>query len=317
MKQGESISAIVAAYRAADTLPQALDSIATQQWPPGELIVVDDASPDRTSHVAEAWLGEKARSISGRMLRLSHNRGPAAARNVGLAEASGTWVAFLDADDAWLPWRLALQREALQKADPDAVLIGGRLVLMDSPFLPSPPPTCFLDHPGSLKRMDRSVFIDENPFPTSTVLARRDAILQIGGFDERFRGPEDIDLWIRLAAVGPTLLVEWPLARYRERPGSLSMDPDRFLPQILNVYAKAFAPSGALYPWRSLQRRAVASRLTSAAWTYAACGRRMRALILLFRSWRVWPGRLKVEHRDRWWRLRMLGRLLLPKELAP
>ena len=96
----EDISVVIAAYNAADTIGRALASVATQTVKPLEVLVIDDGSADATSEVASAMRN----SMNGIELRLftQQNAGAGAARNRGLAEAKGTFVAFLDADDAWL-----------------------------------------------------------------------------------------------------------------------------------------------------------------------------------------------------------------------
>ncbi|OGV85771.1 MAG: hypothetical protein A2340_15445 [Lentisphaerae bacterium RIFOXYB12_FULL_60_10] len=91
-----------------------------------------------------------------------------------------------------------------------------------------------------------SAFAIANPVATSTVLLRRDVFEAVGGFDEQFRGPEDYDLWMRVADRGTVLKLETPLARYRHREGSLSVDDRKFLPQVIRVIEKAYGPGGVL-----------------------------------------------------------------------
>jgi glycosyltransferase involved in cell wall biosynthesis len=295
------VSVIVPVCKAETTIREAIASVDAQAFRDGEIIVVDDASPDRTAEIVRTEFPRVT------LIGLPDNRGPAAARNAGIAKAGGEWIAFLDGDDAWLPWRLALQFDALRE-NPDAVLLCGGVSLFGEPAPGAPAAEAAR---RATRRVALEEFIDDNPVPTSTVLARAETVRRVGGFDERFRGPEDIDLWMRMAAAGPVVKIELPLARYRERPGSLCMDQDRFLPQIVAVYDKAFGPGGALAGRRRLHRRAIAGRYVSAAWSYLVCGRRGRALALLLRSWRVWPRRLKVEQRRPAWRLIMLVNILL------
>ena len=298
-----TVSVIIPAHNNAESLPEAIQSVAAQTWRDLETIVVDDASSDATPAVARDAV---SRLSNARVVRLPGNRGPAGARNRGMAEAGGDWVAFLDADDAWFPWRLKDQLHALAWF-PDAVLFCGRLAAFEARDAVRVPP-----ERARCRSIRLGDFVDENPVPTSSVLARRDAIERAGGFDERFRGPEDIDLWMRLAPLGELVNLNVPLGRYREKAGSLSMDPDRFLPQILAVYEKAFAPDGVLASRRRLRRRAMAGRYVSCAWTHLACNARGKGLQRLLRSWLIWPGRIKVEEARPTWRFRMLARLLLP-----
>jgi len=315
------VSVVIPTYNASATVAVALASVAFQTFRDYEVIVVDDASLDGTAELVELWIRQCEDSANGqtqsrgqsphhRIIRLAVNRGPAAARNAGVAAARGGWIAFLDGDDAWLPWRLATQAEALARY-PDAVLVCGELALSRGE---GPEDVARrLSDPGTAGARDVPLedFLESNPVPTSTVLARRAALTAAGGFDPRFRGPEDIDLWMRIAAAGRIVRLAAPLAVYRERPGSLSMDPDTFLPQIVRVYEKAFGAGGALHGYRHLRRRAIAARYVSAAWTHAECGQRLKALRRLARSWRLWPGRINVERKRPSWRLRILGKILL------
>jgi hypothetical protein len=300
MSNSPTISVVLPTYNAAATIRTALDSVYSQDYSDFEVLVVDDASRDDTIRVATAYGGR-----AQRVMRLERNRGPAGARNAGIEGARGEWVAFLDGDDAWLPWRLSSQM-AVAAVHPDGDLLCGEVRIMGEASGGT------LKEPGGgVRQIAVEEFIDENPVPTSTVLARKAAILRAGGFDERFRGPEDIDLWMRLVSQGAGYKVCKPLALYREKPGSLSMDQDRFLPNILAVYDKAFAPGGALAAYGHLKRRALAGRYVSSCWSYLVCGQRAKALGLLLRSWRLHPGRLRVERTRPAWRLIMLANIVL------
>jgi len=104
----DNISVVIPAYNAAGTIGRALDSVIAQTHPAREILVVDDGSTDRTAQVVSEY--------GGRVEYLyQDNAGPGAARNAGIRAAHGEWIAFLDADDEWLPHRLALQAELLQR----------------------------------------------------------------------------------------------------------------------------------------------------------------------------------------------------------
>jgi succinoglycan biosynthesis protein ExoO len=114
----DGVSVLIAAYNAAPFLSRAVGSALTQSAPPDEVLIVDDGSTDATALVAGALAAQDGRV---RLLRLGVNRGPAAARNAGLAAARGAWVAVLDADDAFLPGRLAALAEIAHAHEADAV----------------------------------------------------------------------------------------------------------------------------------------------------------------------------------------------------
>jgi teichuronic acid biosynthesis glycosyltransferase TuaG len=105
------ISVVIPAYNAARWLRRAVTSASEQTLRPAEIIIVDDASHDDTYIVAESLAAQHPEI---RIFRHDSNRGPAAARNRGIAESRGDYVAFLDADDFWLPEKLTKQAAALQ-----------------------------------------------------------------------------------------------------------------------------------------------------------------------------------------------------------
>jgi glycosyltransferase involved in cell wall biosynthesis len=304
------VSVVVPAYNAASTIRQTLNSILEQTYSDLEIIVADDVSGDGTPEEVESFAADYASSggeVPIRVVRLSVNGGPAAARNEGVAVARGEWIAFLDADDVWLPWRIEDQFNALG-THPDAVLVCGDI-------------TSEWDQPVSVSdRSDVQVvglwdFVDQNPVGTSTVLVRRQVFNDVNGFDLQFRGPEDVDLWMRVAARGPILKLNWPVIRYREGPGSLSMRWKEFLPQVRNVYRKAYGRGGVLYPYRRYRRRTLASRYVSSAWSCLLCGERLDAMLLMLRSWILWPWPLKPRSDSRFYRLAIMYAIVRGKRV--
>jgi hypothetical protein len=147
-----------------------------------------------------------------------------------------------------------------------------------------------------------------NPIANSTVLVRKDALRAAGGFDPQFRGPEDYDLWLRLAAEHAIVSLDTPLARYRAGAGGLSMDDRRFLPQVLGVLDKAYGSGGVLCG-RPGKRKAQAYQLLSCSWMAAERGAVGRALSLFFRSLPVWPGSFGPHAQLPWGRIKLLRRL--------
>lgn len=288
------ITIIVPAYRAENTLAAALDSVRAQTMDNWECIVVDDASPDDTGRAFQDAVGDDARF---RYKRLPVNGGPSGARNRGAALARGEWLAFLDGDDAWLPWRLELQITQA-RARPDVGLWCGEAVRWDgvSGDLPKVPPSPAF-HPVRL-----SDFVRNNPVATSSVLMRRDVFMTAGGFDPAFRGPEDLDLWLRVAQATSIGFIEAPLSLYRCVTGSLSLDERRFLPEVLRVLEKAFGPGGALASQIALRPAALSTQYWNASWMAFARGDRVAAVRHWWRAWRLNRRAEQPESRA-WWPL--------------
>lgn len=210
-----AVSVVIPAFNAAGILPAAIAS-AQGDPAPGEIIVVDDGSTDGTANAAAGYAGV-------RVVR-QDNAGPAAARNRGLAEAAGDWVAFLDADDRWLPGKLAAQLAVL-RAHPATVLVAGDWVRNGpGPVVPAGAPTS----PISYREL-----LELNRFQTSTVLARRDVLRRLGGFDPGLDVAEDWDMWLRTAREGPVLKLDVPVVVYADTPGGVSKDLLRLYQRML------------------------------------------------------------------------------------
>ncbi len=313
-----TVSVVIPAFNAADTIGDALDSVATQGFRALEIIVVDDASTDGTADVAGRWAARNSSFSPGRecgrqgsrvqVVRLDCNSGPAAARNRGVAEARGEWIAFLDADDAWLPWRLGCQVDMTHRC-PDAVAFCGGLVPFGQGAECQAPggsdPTGRPATQPAARRIPLEMLSVYNPIATSTVLIKKDAVDGAGGFDERFRGPEDYDLWLRLAAKHAIVSLDVPLARYRGSASGLSMDDRSFLPQVLGVLEKAYGAGGVL-SGRQGKRKAQAYQLLSCSWMAAQRGAIVRALSLFLRSLLVWPGSFGLYRHLPWGRIKLI-----------
>ncbi len=274
------ISVIVPTYDAVATIRAAIASIDAQSLRPREIVVVDDASRDGTPALLREAFGARP---DVRLLLRERNGGPAAARNAAIAAASGAWLAFLDGDDAWLPHRLEMQW-TLAAAHPDVALWCGAVV----PLTDTAGPIASAPSDGPpFRDIPLSEFAVHNCVATSTVLARRAAVLAAGGFDPAFVGPEDYDLWMRMAARGRLVRIEYPLSRYRLVAGSLSMDDRRFLPQVLRVLDKGFGPGGALAAHVAQRQVSVATQYWNASWMAFNRGARVTALRYWWRAWRL------------------------------
>lgn len=294
---GEGVSFVVPAYNSSATIRDALESIASQSVQPREIVVVDDASTDDTCVVVEGMADEHT---TVRLVRMEQNGGPATARNRGVQEASGEWVAFLDADDMCVPGRLEKQLAFLRE-NPDVAMVCGQAERI-SGSIPGRGRGPAARGDGRVRMLGLSDFIQNNQVATSTVLIRRDVFLQLGGFDPQFRGPEDLDLWLRLAAEHEIGMLDVPLALYRHVPGSLSMDPERFLPQVMGVLAKAFADGGALAAHPEWRAAAESTQHWHAAWMAFSRGHRGQAVRFWAQAY-VRNARSSRPARRKWFRL--------------
>ncbi|MBB4661655.1 glycosyltransferase [Conexibacter arvalis] len=171
-----------------------------------EVVVVDDGDEEPPE-----WLTGRP---AVRHLR-GGRRGVAAARNLGVEQAAGEWVAFLDDDDLWAPWKLAEQLRAATAAQ--AGWCYAEAVHVD----PELRPFAAIPTPSADDIAARMFAYQAVPAGCSNVLARREEILAIGGFDEQFHQLVDWDIWLRLAARRRAVVVERVAVAYVEHPGSM------------------------------------------------------------------------------------------------
>jgi GT2 family glycosyltransferase len=214
MNSDISISVVIPAWNAEETLARALESVLTQTRPSDEIIVVDDASTDGTVRLAKSYAGQGVSVLS-----LRERRGAAAARNLGIRGATGRWIAFLDADDEWLPAKLEKQAAAIS-ANPEAPLVfcASEEFSSDGQSLGD----TFRGWPVTVGSEAWKALLACNFMATPTVVARRALLLQLGGFDESLKVAEDQDMWIRLTLAGSPVYVPESLARVHVQRDSLS-----------------------------------------------------------------------------------------------
>lgn len=186
--QTADVSVIVPAYQAEETIARALDSALGQTVLPAEIIVIDDGSRDRTREIVSEYVS-KADACAVRLLE-QENLGAGAARNRGLESAVREIVAFLDADDEWLPEKLERSLAVLTETGTD--FVSHDLLRIESGA------TEYISCAQHFaRRADplRDYFL-RGYVSTSTVVARRDTLLSAGGFDPSLRSGQDYELWL-------------------------------------------------------------------------------------------------------------------------
>lgn len=212
-KAGPLVSVIIPAYNAEKTIRRALESVLLQDYAPIEIIVVNDASRDGTAAVVESF-GEPTIALINRPV----NGGVSAAMNAGLRRARGEYVAFLDADDEWLPGKLHKQ-VALISANPQMTFVscGARWISRSGDVREE----TGMESPVVSSDLWRTL-LAEACVAKPCVLARRTVFAQVGEFDETLPMAEDQDMWIRLASVGDVGVVLEPLVHVHDTPNSLT-----------------------------------------------------------------------------------------------
>jgi len=206
-----TVSVIIPAYNVKPYIGAAIDSVLDQTYRDFEVFVVDDGSTDGTYEVVQGY-GNRVH-----LLR-QPNRGVSAARNAGIQASRGRYVAFLDGDDTWEPDKLELQVRQLE-ADPELGLAYADYGAFEASRLLSHNVPKARGQPRPSGNILRELFLD-CIVSTPTVVIRREALDEVGLFNETFRKAQDYDMWLRVAARYKCGHLARVVAWVGRRPGS-------------------------------------------------------------------------------------------------
>ena len=232
------VSVVIPAWNAAATIGATLASVLAQTRPADEIVVIDDGSSDGTAAIVEALA---SRHAALRLVR-QENAGPMRARNRGVAETTGDYVAPIDADDLWANDYLADMAAALERTGAGFAYALYRLIDADDRVLRDG-----FDFGVEGFARSRHWFVNFVGNGSAAVF-RRDALLVAGGYDEATRawgGAEDYLLQMRIAARLPVARVGRRLVGYRRLAGSYSSDPLAACQARLNAVRLAMSEAGA------------------------------------------------------------------------
>ena len=205
-----TVCVVIPTYNRADLLQRALDSVFSQTRPADQIIVIDDGSTDDTV------LRTSQRPVT--LIQLPENRGVSAARNIGIAQATGDWIALLDSDDEWLPDKLQCQlAEIANQPDIRVVHTNERWLRLGKP----------LKQLSKHQKHGGWIFprcLDICLMSPSSILIHRNVFDTVGTFDETLPACEDFDLWLRITARYPVAFLDTPLIiKHGGHPDQLSM----------------------------------------------------------------------------------------------
>ncbi len=236
-KKNPQVSVIIPTYNRGWTIREAVDSVLIQDYKDFELIVVDDGSTDNTPEVLDAYCGVI------KVFR-QENKGVSAARNRGIAEASGRFIAFLDSDDLWFPQKLSRQVEFFNTT-PDALICQTEEIWIRNGVRVNPKkrhkkPSGMIFEPSLALCL----------VSPSAVMIRRSLLEVVGNFDETLPACEDYDLWLRISCRFPVYRIDTPLIIKRgghEDQLSASFGLDRFRIKAIKRIIKSGILSNAQY----------------------------------------------------------------------
>lgn len=202
---GATVAAIVPVYNNMHTIIDAISSIESQSRRVDEVVVVDDGSTDGSDELVERTYGDLVRVLR------QPNQGPSASRNTGIRNVRSELIAFLDADDRWLPTRIEKQA-AYMEAHPSCMLSFGAHQIWHESTGKTNVENLEIDTRDFVRR---SFFPEKLHIATDTVMVRRAVFQEVGYFDESLRQCEDTDMWLRIMCRFGFAHISEPLAWVR------------------------------------------------------------------------------------------------------
>jgi glycosyltransferase involved in cell wall biosynthesis len=279
------VSIVIPAYNASAYIVEAIESVLAQTVSPAEIIVVDDGSTDNTAAVLEPYQN-RIRYI------YQENAGVSAARNRAIEAANGDFIAFLDADDVWHPQKLEFQMDVFSRI-PALGLLGTQG--FDPPAANRPHYDRLPPNPFTFINW-RQLAVKNHLFASSVVV--RSSILNIAGdFDTTMQGPEDRDLWLRIAEISTVVNLNLPLTGYRIVPGSVSQQPQRCEQGMYRILKK-LDDHQAFKGSPMLRRKARSYILHSCAYLYGAADNQPEALKRSVKSLLQYPFPYRLSEVD-------------------
>jgi teichuronic acid biosynthesis glycosyltransferase TuaG len=264
-----TFSVIIPVYNAGAYIGRSLHSVFAQTCQDFEVIVVDDGSTDNTAEVVREFSSRPQLRYIGQA-----NAGPAAARNRGINEAIGDYIAFLDADDLWHPQKLAAHLAYLRASPKMGMSFNWFEVFYDRPDGKHRKPWF---SPPSKAKLYWANFLVRNWTGTSSTVVVRSECMVDKRFDARFRTGEDYYLWLKIAQEGWEIgFVPQVLTVYRKRPSSLTVDYLQIALDELYVMEELIVSCDPSE--RKALERAVTRRRVDVAWAYFKTGEYQAAL---------------------------------------
>ncbi|MUH01594.1 glycosyltransferase [Scytonema sp. UIC 10036] len=247
------VTVVIPAYNAMAYLPETVDSVLKQTFSDFEVLIVNDGSTDNVVEWASQVTDPRVRLITQENQRVS------VARNTGINNAQGEYIAFLDADDLWEPTKLEKQVRCLDE-NPEVGMVYTWTLLVDKDNNPI----------GRIYASDvegkawNKILENDMISSGSCPMVRRSCFDTVGLFDRTLAYAPDLDMWVRIAFHYPIAVVKEPLLRYRQLPNSFSRNRQKMVQDLRQVIEKTFqsVPLDLLY----LRNRCYASIFLGLAW---------------------------------------------------
>lgn len=228
------VSVIVCTYNRASFIPQAIDSIIGQSYTNLEIIIIDDASDDNTEEIINRYINNHSNIY---YYRNENNLGIANSRNKAISLAKGEYIAPLDSDDFWMDRDKLKKQVEFLDANPDYALLGGGIMHVDANSRPVKK-VLFPVYDSLI----RNIILQFNPFAQSTLLFRKDVVLECGGYSTEYKVCDDYDLWMKIGLKYKFTNIPQVLAGYRVHGGNITHTKRLTTAKEILEIVKKYAP---------------------------------------------------------------------------
>jgi len=228
MMHNPLVTVLMSVYNGEEFLSESIESVLGQTFQNIEFLIIDDGSTDGSAEIINKYSNNDSRIVFIK----KNNTGLTDSLNIGLRHASGEWIARLDADDIALPNRLQDQLNFVV-ANKDVSLLGGRCVEIDQTGMEVKKHSYPSDHNILMKHL-RSI---KKFFPHSSAFFNKQIVVDLGGYNERFRRSQDCDLWLRIGEIGRIACLDVPVIKLRKHFNMISNTNNGRLQTIMGMCA--------------------------------------------------------------------------------
>lgn len=273
------VSIIVPTYNSEKFILESVNSAINQTYTNIEIIIIDDGSTDNTETVAQQF-PDSIRYIK------QTNSGPSAARNHGLRESRGNYIAFLDVDDAWEPAKIEKQVSFFEN-NKNLMILATGYIRCDTNL--KPVETVALK-PTSEGIIPFKSLLERNKLLTSTIMIKKEGVNTCGFFNEKIQFGEDWDYWVRLAQLGEIGYIETPLCKYRVHGSGLTAKlDDKNMSDWLEVIEKNKQRGKNWYDKSIVYRKSLSWYLYNYSYVERVRGHKSESKRYAIKSMIIWP----------------------------
>lgn len=275
------VSIIIPTYNSVRFIVNSVASATNQTYPNIEILIIDDGSTDETEMVVQ--------QLSGPVRYIKQtNGGPSSARNHGIAQSNGEYIAFLDVDDEWEPSKIDKQVGFFEN-DKSLSIVATSYVRCNADLLPVE--TITLSTPSKKKgTIPFRALLEKNQLLTSSIMIKKNILAKCGVFDEKIQFGEDWDFWVRIAQLGRIGYIHTPLCKYRAHSAGLTgkLD-DKNMRDWLEVIKKNRLRSNNWYDKHITYRKSFSWYLYNYAYLERVRGRKLEGKKKAIKAVIIWP----------------------------